>query len=50
MLFLDFTVLFCRRCRRYRIEDDDQWFDKDAGLVQRLLARAQYLKTNRKTH
>jgi hypothetical protein len=49
MLFSGFTVLYCRRCARFRIAGDDRWFNKEAGLVQRLRARAEDLRGQSQT-
>jgi hypothetical protein len=48
MLISDFTVLYCRGCGRFRFEGDDHWFNRGAGLVKRLAARADDLKKKRK--
>jgi hypothetical protein len=40
MLMSGLTVLYCGPCGRFRIEGDDRWFDRGAGLVSRLASRA----------
>jgi hypothetical protein len=40
MLISGLTVLYCGPCGRFRIEGDDRWFDRGAGLVGRLESRA----------
>ena len=40
MLISGLTVLYCEPCGRFRIEGDDRWFDRGAGLFGRLAARA----------
>lgn len=44
MLISGLTLLYCRPCRRFRVEGDDQWFDGGSGIVDRLLARAEVIR------
>jgi hypothetical protein len=43
MLISGLTVFSCPQCRRLRIDGDNEWFDGQPGIVDRLLARAKLI-------